>query len=116
MPRDLYSTLAETGVTRLVFRWMEKARAMQRPIMISGNSRLGKTEAVKLLCDMEPGNYRMVNTPASNAIGDLFREVGKVPGIEIAALPAIYSRNTAPARLNWVRRSIIDQKIAAVFV
>src|SRR4029077_3699082 len=31
-------------------------------------------------------------------------------------LPAVYSRNTTPARLNWVRRSIMDQKIAAVFV
>lgn len=114
--------------------------------MIFGNSRFGKTEAVKMLCTMEPGNFRMVNTPASNAIGDLFREVAKSLGIEVAAqnsvrdlreridyvlrfanlalcfdefqaaLPATYSRNTAPARLNWVRRSVMDQGLAAVFI
>ena len=143
---DLRSKLAETEVTQLITRWMTKARTMRRPIMISGNSRFGKTEAVKLLCEMEPGNFRMVNTPASNAIGDLFREVARSLGIEVAAqnsvrdlrerieyvlrfsnlalcfdefqlaLPASFSRNTAPARLNWVRRAVMDQGLAAVFI
>ena len=142
----LRSTIAETKVTQIVFRWMEKARTMKRPIMISGNSRFGKTEAVKMLCKMEPGNFRIVNTPASNAIGDLFREVAKSLGIEVGAqnsvrdlreridyvlrisnlvlcfdefqfaLPATFSRNAAPPRLNWIRRSIIDQEIGAVFI
>lgn len=142
----LRASLAETEVTRLVFRWMSKAREMNEPVMISGNARFGKTETVKLLCDMQPGDFRLVNTPASNAIGDLFREVARSLGIEVGAqnnlrelrervefvlrfsrlvlcfdefqfvLPANYSRNTAPARLNWLRRAIVDQKLPAVFI
>lgn len=140
------STIADTEVTRLVLRWMTKARAMGQPVMISGNSRFGKTEAIKLRCEMHPGNFRLVNTPASNALGDLLREVARSLGIEVAAqnsvrdlreridyvlrfskivlcfdewqlgLPSSYSRNTAPARLNWVRRAVLDKKLAAVFV
>ncbi len=140
------SAIADTEVTRLVLRWMKKARSMGEPVMISGNSRFGKTEAVKLCCEMNPGNFRLVNTPASNAIGDLLREVARSLGVEVAAqnsvrdlreridyvlrfsrivlcfdewqfaLPASYSRNTAPARLNWVRRAVIDRKLAAVFI
>lgn len=140
------SAVADTEVTRLVLRWMKKARSMGEPVMISGNSRFGKTEAVKLCCEMNPGNFRLVNTPASNALGDLLREVARSLGVEVAAqnsvrdlreridyvlrfsrivlcfdewqfaLPSSYSRNTAPARLNWVRRAIVDRDLAAVFV
>ncbi len=140
------ATLADTEVTRLVLRWMDKARRMKRPIMISGNSRFGKTEAVKLFSAMNPGACRLIETPATNAIGDLLREVAKSLGIEVGPqnsgrelreridyvlrfsplllcfdeaqfiIPVAYSRNTAPARLNWVRRSVIDRNIAAVFI
>lgn len=142
----LRETLAETAVTQFVFRWMGKARTMKMPIMISGNSRFGKSESAKLLCQMEPGTYRHVETPDGNAISDLLREVAKALGIEVssnnalrdlreridyvlrfanlvlvfdefqAALPASFSRNTVPARLNWVRRSVIDQGVAVVLI
>ncbi len=140
------SAVADTEVTRLVLRWMKKARSMGKPVMFSGNSRFGKTEGVKLCCEMNPGQFRLVNTPASNATGDLLREVARSLGVEVAAqnnlrelreridyvlrfsrivlcfdewqfaLPSSYSRNTAPARLNWVRRAIVDRDLAAVFV
>ncbi len=58
---------------------------MGEPVMISGNTRFGKTETVKLICDMEPHNFRLVNTPDSNAIGDLLREVARAVGIEVSA-------------------------------
>jgi hypothetical protein len=95
---------------------------------------------------MHPESCRLVATPASNALGDLIREVAISLGMEVAGqyggrdlrdrvdyvlrfshlqlcfdesqllLPASFSRNTAPARLNWVRRSVMDQGVAAVFV
>ncbi len=142
----LRGMLAETEVSQLVFRWMAKARTMKEPVMISGNSRFGKTEAAKTLCEMEPGRYRLVNTPASNSIGDLLREVADSLGIEVGPqnnlrqlreridyvlrfanlvlifdefhfiFPTAFSRNSNPPRLNWVRRSVVDKKIAAVFI
>jgi hypothetical protein len=142
----LRSRIAETEITQLVSRWMTTSRNTKRAVMISGNSRFGKTEAVKLFAEMNPGRCRLVNTPATNALGDLLREVAKSLGIEIGPqnaghdlreridyvlrfshlqlcfdesqllLPAAFSRNTAPARLNWVRRSVMDQGIPAVFV
>jgi hypothetical protein len=143
---SLRTTMAETEVTRLVFRWMTKARAMNESIMIFGNSRFGKTEGVKLRCAMEPGSFRMVKTPSTNSLTDLLRAVALSLGIEVGAqnsvrdlrerieyvlrfsklvlcfdeaqflLPASYSRNTAPARLNWVRRAVMDEGLAAVFI
>ncbi len=89
-----------------------------------------------LFAAMNPGACRLIETPATNAIGDLLREVAKALGIEVGPqnsgrelreridyvlrfstlllcfdeaqliLPVAYSRNTAPARLNWVRRSV----------
>ena len=143
---QLRSRLAETEVTKEIRRWIGKSRSMCRAVMFVGNSRFGKTEAIKLEARAEPGNCRLVNTPASNAISDLLREVAKTLGIEVGPqsagrelreridyvlrfsklqlifdesqflLPGNYSRNTAPARLNWVRRSVIDQDTAAIFV
>jgi hypothetical protein len=142
----LLQRIAETEVTRVVTRWIAKSRNTRRSVMIIGNSRFGKTEAIKLNAEMNPGSCRLVNTPASNAPGDLLREVAKSLGMELGPqnvgrdlreridyvlrfsnlqlifdesqllLPGNYSRNTAPARLNWVRRSIMDQDIPAVFV
>jgi hypothetical protein len=143
---QMRSLIAETEITREIRRWTAKSRGMRRPIMFVGNTRFGKTEAIKLEAAADPGNCRLVNTPASNAITDLLREVAKSLGIEVGPsnagrelgeridyvlrfsrlqlifdecqflLPGNYSRNTAPARLNWVRRSIIDQNTPAVFV
>jgi hypothetical protein len=142
----LRSSLADTEVTRLVSRWVVKSRNMKRSVMIIGSSRFGKSEALKLHARIYPGNCRLVDTPTFNAISDLLLEVAKNLGLEVGPanagrelreridyvlrfsrlqiifdesqrlLPAAYSRNTAPARLNWVRRSIMDQEIAAVFV
>lgn len=144
--KQLATRIARTEITKLVFEWMDVAYGTQRSVLIEGNSRFGKTEAIQLWCDMNPGIARLVNTPATNAMGDLLREVAKALGIDSAPgrrghdlreridyvlrfsklllcfdesnflLPGSYSRNTTPARLNWVRRSLMDRKMPAVFV
>lgn len=142
---EIAATIAETEVTRNVFKWLGKARSTSRAVMISGNSRFGKTESLRTWCAMNPGLARLVNTPASNSEGELLREVAKALGLEIGQngsaarlrdridyvlsnsrlmlvfdeshliFPVNFSRNTAPARLNWVRRSVMDAGLPCAF-
>lgn len=140
------AALAVTAVTKSVTTWVAKSRRMKTAVMIIGNSRFGKTEAVQMEAATRPGDCRLVHTPPGNALSDLLREVAKSIGIEVGpqinvralgekidytlrflrlqlivdefqfCLPSTYSRNTAPARLNWFRRSIMDQQIPTVLV
>jgi hypothetical protein len=140
------ATIAETEITRQMFRWLGKASNTARAVMISGNSRFGKTESLRTWCQMHPGRVRLVNTSSSNSESDLLREVAKALGIELGpkqrgfqlretldyvlehaglmlvfdefqfVFPEKYSRNTIPSRLNWVRRSVMDKRVAAAFV
>jgi hypothetical protein len=146
--KQLRLSLADTEVTHLVYRWIVKSRNMKRGIMIIGNSRFGKSEAAKLHAKMYPCSCRWVNTPEFNSVSDLLLEIAKSVGLEVGPtnagrelreridyvlrfsglqiifdesqrlLPAVYSKNTAPARLNWVRRSFMEpgREIAAVFI
>ena len=95
---------------------------------------------------MNPGLARIVETPASGGEGELLRAVANALGIETVArqrghdfrgeiefvlqqfrpllifeeasflYPATFSKNTMPARLNWVRRSVMDRGIPCAFV
>jgi hypothetical protein len=139
------AAIADTEVKRTVFTWLDRARRMSWAVMVTGNSRHGKTHPLQAWCAMNPGVARLVNTPASNSEGDLLREVAKAIGLEIGAnggwsrlrdridyvlshtrlmlvfdeahflFPMNFNRNTAPARLNWVRRSVMDAKLPCVF-
>lgn len=138
--------IGETEVTRLVSKWTAKSRRMKQTVMIVGNSRFGKTEAINAEASAQPGHCRIVQTPPGNSLPELLREVAKSLGLEVGPqtngrtlaeridyclrflklqlifdeaqflLPASYSRNSAPARLNWLRRTVMDQQIAAVLV
>lgn len=142
----LSKTIAETEVTRIICKWLGKARNTKRAIKIEGNSRFGKTESVRLWCKMNVGAARLVNTPASSSEGDLLREVAKALGLDLGPkargtqlreridyllrhsrlmlifdeahliFPTSFSRNTPPARLNWVRRAVMDSGLPCAFV
>ena len=142
----LRGAIAETAVTKLVWKWLGKARNTGRAILISGNSRFGKTEALRTWCAGRAGVARLVNTPASNSESDLLREVAKALGLNLGPttrasdlreridyvlsstrlmlvfdeahfiFPVNFSRNTAAGRLNWVRRSVMDAGLACAFV
>lgn len=143
---EIAAATAETAVSREIFKWLGKARSTHRSIVISGNSRFGKTEAVRTWAAMNPGLARIVETPSSGGEGELLRAVAKALGIEsgpqqrgyalhaqIAFVlqqfkpvlifeeasflyPANFSKNTMPARLNWVRRTVMDAGIPCAFV
>ncbi|MEQ1853274.1 MAG: AAA family ATPase [Chthoniobacteraceae bacterium] len=143
---EIAATIAETAVSREIFHWLGKARTTARSIVISGNSRFGKTEAVRAWAAMNPGLARIVETPAAGGEGDFLRAIADALGIERGAgqrghelreqiefvlkqfrpvlifeeasflYPANFSKNTMPARLNWVRRSVMDREIPCAFV
>lgn len=143
---DIAATIAETTVSLEIFKWLGKARSTNRSIVISGNSRFGKTEAVRAWAAMNAGLARIVETPASGGEGELLRAICKALGVEIGArqrghelrgqvefvlqqfrpvlifeeasflYPVNFSKNTMPARLNWVRRSVMDAGIPCAFV
>lgn len=144
--RRVAASIGETAITREVTRWLEVARCARRAVMVIGTERFGKSEAVKNWCLQNPGMARLVQTPASNAESDLLREVAKALGIQAGPgargfrlrelidyvlthsglmlvldecqflVPGNYSKTTAPARLNWFRRSVMDKGIPAALV
>jgi len=140
------SRIASTEVARLVFHWLQKAHSTRYPIIIEGNSRFGKTEAVKAWAMMFPGLARYVRTPPSTSEGDLLRAIAASLGIDgsdrlathrlraeiehvlkhsglmllfdeaQSLFPSSFGRNTAPARLNYVRCSVLDAGLPAAFI
>lgn len=142
----VYGQIAETEISREVKKWLNRARATRRGVLISGNSRFGKTESVQAFCEANPGIARMVETPSSNSESDLLRAVAKALGMELgpkqrgyqlreeigylveqaglmlvfdeaqAIFPSSFGRNTPPTRLNWIRRNVLDRGVPAAFI
>ena len=79
------ASIAETSVTKEVFRWLDLARKTQSGVMVVGNSRFGKTEAIRCWAAMYPGRARIIETPASSAEGDLLREIARSLGIQYSS-------------------------------
>ncbi len=140
------SSIAETSVTKEVFRWLDLARKSRRGVMIIGNSRFGKTEAIRCWSGMYPWRARIIETPSSSAEGELLREIARALGIrahrstkfnELRAvidivlrqsqvmlifdefqfmIPSNPGRRSDPPRLNYVRRAIMDIPLATAFI
>lgn len=138
--------LAQTAVTDKVFEALDYALSEQCMVRIEGNSRFGKTEAVKAWCHGRPGLARLVNVPCSNTLIDLLRKIADSLGISYSystcqnelkskveftikhsrlfivldegafLLPQSYNKTSAPARLNWVRTEIVDQGLPLALV
>jgi hypothetical protein len=142
----IYSCIADTEVSRDIFKWLGRARSTRRGVLISGNSRFGKTESVRAFCEGNPGRARLVETPPSNSESDLLRAVAIALGMEIGPkqrgyqlrdeinylveqaglmlvfdeaqgiFPCSFTRNTSPTRLNWIRRNVLDRAVPAAFI
>jgi hypothetical protein len=142
----VHQEIADTEISRLVGKWLGKAQATRRGVMISGDSRFGKTEAVQAFCEANPGRARLVETPSSNSESDLLRAVAKALGMDLGAkqlsyrireeicylveqaglmlvfdeaqaiFPSSFGPNTPPRRLNWIRRNVLDRGVPAAFI
>ncbi|MGI9086474.1 MAG: ATP-binding protein [Chthoniobacterales bacterium] len=138
--------IADTEVSRQVLEALRMAQGARLGVLISGNSRFGKTESVQAFCEANPGRARLVSTPPANSESDLLRAVAHALGIETssreraysmranindvidqaqmmivldeahAIFPSSFGRNTSPARLNWIRSNILDRGIPAAFI
>jgi len=139
--------IAETEISRQCFLWLEKAVKLQgRGIMIEGNSRFGKTDAVRAWCQAHPGRARFVRTPPAGGEAELLRAAAIALGINRALryraidlraeiefvlrhsglmlifdesqfiFPATFGKNTQPARLNWIRCNLLDAGCPVVFI
>ena len=139
--------IAETAITRQCFAWLEKAaRLPGRGVMIEGNSRFGKTDAIRAWCQAHPGRARFIRTPPAGGEAELLRAVASALGIDRSfryraldlraeiefvllhsglmlifdesqfIFPASFSKNTTPARLNWIRCNLLDAGCPVVFI
>ena len=139
------ATLAETKVSKLIFKELDLALRHKVPVPIIGDSRFGKTKGVSVWCEMRPGQARVVTVPESNRDWDFFAAHADALGIEyndrtrIQRLkreiehvlrnsglficydeahfltPVNYYANTPPRRINWVRCQVIDKGVGCAF-
>lgn len=138
--------LAHTAVSAKVFDALDYAFQERAMVRIEGDSRFGKTEAVRAWCDMRPGLARLVRVPSANGIPALMVAIADALGMETSygsrtqrlrerieyvlkhsglflvldeaafLLPQSYAATTAPARLNWVRTEIVDRGLPLALV
>ena len=136
--------LAQTEVAKQVTYEVGYAWEAKCLVHINGNSRFGKTEAFKAEAEATPGRFRLVTVPPGNALQDLILAVAGALGIPTTfgmsgpdlrrkveyildhgrlgilfdeahyLFPVNIARNTAPARLDWVRAAIIDKGLPCV--
>lgn len=130
--------VADTKVTGLVFEAVEYASDSSSLVIVTGESRYGKTESLTVWCNAYPGKVRLVRTPSTGGekmfllriaqgIGFAFDEGSSVAKIREAVcfalrngaptlifdesnflLPANYTLTTPPSRLNFIRTEIVD--------
>ncbi len=144
--RRAVESIAMTEVALKVFDALEYSWQEKNLAQITGDSRFGKTEAVKAWCNAHPGRARLVSTPFSNCDADLYRAVADALGIEHDfktsprrlketvefsvrhsgllfifdeshfLFPTRFSKNTVPMRLNWIRTQMVDRSVPVVLV
>jgi hypothetical protein len=138
--------LARTQIVELVFDALDYAWQQKVLVKIEGDTRTGKSEAVKAWCSMHPGKARLVSTPSGKSLSDLFKAIAEAVGLPYGPrtkgtdlkeqiqyimrhsglflvldeshfiLPVNFDRNTQPGRLDWLRTQIIDRKLPVALV
>ncbi len=138
--------IAMTEVALKVFDALEYAWSEKALVNVQGDSRFGKTEAVKTWCAMHPGKARLVTVPCSNGAAELYRAFADALGIEHSyktaplklkelveftvkhsglmfvadeahfLFPAASYKNSPPMRLNWLRTQVVDRSLAVALV
>jgi hypothetical protein len=124
--------LAMTEVAIMVFDALDSAWSLKMFVRIDGNTRFGKSEAVKIWCAMYPGRARYVRTPSQNPLIDLVNKIAKALGtrlwpddvqtvLEEGSLgwffdeahylfPVRFTELTVPHRWNYVREHIVEPR------
>lgn len=144
--KEISNRLAMTAVAKKVFDALDYALQERVMVRIEGESRFGKTEAIRAWADMRPGLARIVTVPSSNSIAGLVRRVAEALGISFSygtrvqslrerieyvlrhssmflildesafLIPQNYTSTTPPERLNWVRTEVVDRGLPLALV
>lgn len=89
-------SFAETSVTREIFHWLSLAQETGKGVMFLGNSRFGKSRAIRAYAQMHPGKVRLVECPASGSESDLLRELCRALGIRFTSItPPLHEQRAA---------------------
>jgi len=80
------ASFAETSITREIFHWLQMAQDTGKGVLFLGNSRFGKSRAIKAFAQMHPGRVRLVECPASGSESDLLREICRALGIRFTCM------------------------------
>jgi len=138
--------LADTQIARQVTDALEFAWSEKGMVEVIGDSRFGKTEAVKNFCAAFPGRARLVKTPCTNDMHSFFEAIADAVGVEVSLhmkaaeirrslefifrhsglmfvfdeshwlIPQNFSARTMPFRLNYVRSQILDNGCPVLLV
>jgi hypothetical protein len=141
-----FQTLGRNRVTDMVFTRLRFARAATLPVLILGDSRVGKTKSVATWCAMHPGLARLVTIPDTRREWELYAAHADALGLPYTpatgarrlklavestirnsglflaydefhfALPGLRSRDPEPKRLNWLRCQVVDRGVGCAFV
>lgn len=133
--------ISRTSVVEKVWDALEYAWHTKGFVTIEGNTRFGKTEAVRTWCEMYPWRVRYIAAPYSSSERELLTEVagafrlpytwstpegklreeisfllqfGRIGLIVDEAqfmVPTRYSKGTSPHRLNWFRTQLVDKRV-----
>jgi DNA transposition AAA+ family ATPase len=139
-------TIALTCVAEQCIDALEFARAEKSLVEIIGDSRFGKTEAVKTWCNAFPGQARLVKTPCDNSDRSLYEAIAEALGVEVTLrtkwrelkttlefilkhsgltfvfdeaawlIPQRYTAKTTPWRLNFIRSQMLENGCPVVIV
>lgn len=146
MKATTLARIARTKVAEMIFQELDYASEERGMVRIEGDSRFGKTEAVKAWCDANAGKARKVNVPSSGSLQDLLRSVAEALNIRFGhttpaltlkqkirevletshimlvmdeaqfLIPQDYSKNVKPHRLNWLRTEILDRGLPVALI
>lgn len=137
--------LGSTEVSRLIFGRLGFGQRRKCPVLVLGDSRIGKTHPATIWCDMAPGKNRIVSVPPTDSFRDFMAAHADRLDIEYAhhtterelkenveyvlshsglyiiydeaqfLLPRRFNKNTPPRRLDWVRCQVIDRGLGVAF-
>lgn len=138
--------IAPTVVTTQIFDAIDFACAEKAMVEIIGDSRFGKTEAVKTWCNASPGKARLVKTPCDNSERSFFEALADAAGCDFTfdsparqvklkvshilkygglcwvfdesawLIPQRFGKLTTPIRLNYIRSLALDNGSPVVLV
>jgi DNA transposition AAA+ family ATPase len=93
---EVLNSFAETSITKEIFEKLLIAQEIHKGVMFLGNSRFGKSHAIRAYARMHPWSVRLLECPPSGSESDLLREICRTLGIRFArTTPPLHEQRAA---------------------